>query len=79
MLTTKELLMSYGEERECIKPKAGDANLWIKIWEELLSLGARGMTVEVEHVKGQKKRMICRTLRSWQKQEQCWTKGLCRK
>ena len=38
-------------ERECIKPQAGDADLWIKIWEELHSLAARGMAVEVEHVK----------------------------
>ena len=27
-------------ERECIKPRAGDADLWIKIWEELHSLAA---------------------------------------
>ena len=37
--------------RECIKPRAGDADLWIKIWEELHSLAARDTTVEVEHVK----------------------------
>ena len=38
-------------ERECIKPKAGDADLWIKNWEELHSLAARDITGEVEHVK----------------------------
>ena len=38
-------------ERECIKPKAGDADLWIKIWEELHRLAARDIVVEVEHVK----------------------------
>ena len=31
-------------ERKCTSPKAGDADLWIKIWEELHIL------VEVEHV-----------------------------
>ena len=25
-------------EKECIKPRAGDADLWIKIWEELQEL-----------------------------------------
>ena len=38
-------------ERECIKPRAGDAGLWINIWEDLHSLAARDITVEVEHVK----------------------------
>ena len=37
-------------ERECIKPRAGDADLSIKIWEELHRLTARDVTVEVEHV-----------------------------
>ena len=37
--------------RERIKPRAGDADLWIKIWEELHLLTARNMDVEVEHVK----------------------------
>ena len=38
-------------ERECVKPRAGDADLWIKIWEELHHLAARDIVVEVEHVK----------------------------
>ena len=38
-------------EKECIKPRAGDAVLWIKIWEELHGLAERGILVEVEHVK----------------------------
>ena len=38
-------------ERECINPRAGDAVLWIKIWEELHSLAVRHIPVEVEHVK----------------------------
>ena len=25
----------WGGERKCIDPKAGDADLWIEIWEEL--------------------------------------------
>ena len=39
-------------EKECIKPRAGDADLWIKIWEELHELVERGILVEVAHVKG---------------------------
>ena len=39
-------------EKECIKPRAGDADLWIKKnWEELHELVKRGILVEVEHVK----------------------------
>ena len=33
------------------KPRAGDADLWIKIWEELHGLAERCILVEVEHVK----------------------------
>ena len=36
-------------ERKCVDPKAGDADLWIKIWEELQSPAARDIVVEVEH------------------------------
>ena len=38
-------------EKECIKPGAGDADLLIKIWEELHRLAARDVVVEAEHVK----------------------------
>ena len=38
-------------EKECIKPRAGDADLWIKIWEEVHELVKRGILVEVERVK----------------------------
>ena len=38
-------------ERKCIDPKAGDAALWIKIWEELHLLMSKEIMVEVEHVK----------------------------
>ena len=38
-------------ERKCIKPRAGDADLWIRIGEELHGLAERGIMVEVEHVK----------------------------
>ena len=34
-----------------MNPKAGDADLWIKIWEELLNLAEGDVLVEVEHVK----------------------------
>ena len=38
-------------ERKCVDPKAGDADLWIKIWEELHLLAQKDISVEVEHVK----------------------------
>ena len=38
-------------EKECIKPRTGDADLWIKNGEELHELVKRGILVEVEHVK----------------------------
>ena len=38
-------------ETECIKPRAGDAHLWMKIWEEFHELVKRGFLVDVEHVK----------------------------
>ena len=38
-------------ERKCIEPKAGDAELRIKIWEELHLLVSKEIMVEVEHVK----------------------------
>ena len=38
-------------ESKCIKPRTGDANVWIKKWEELHGLAERGILVEVEHVK----------------------------
>ena len=61
-------MIGCGEEkRECIKPKAGDADLWIKVWEELHRLAARDVVVEVEHVKAhaheEKKRKMCRALK----------------
>ena len=37
-------------ERECITPRAGDADLWIKIWEELHLSAASEFVVEAEHV-----------------------------
>ena len=37
-------------ERKGISPKAGDADLWNKIWEELHHLAAGDVLVEVEHV-----------------------------
>ena len=42
-------VLRRGEE-EGIKPGAGDADLWIKIWEEVHELVKRGILVEVEHV-----------------------------
>ena len=37
--------------KKYINPKAGDTDLWIKIWEDLHRLAARDIVVEVEHVK----------------------------
>ena len=41
-------------EKECIKPRAGDADLWIKNWEELHELVKRDISVEVADVKAEK-------------------------
>ena len=38
-------------EKECIKPRAGDADLWLKFSENVHELAKRGILVEVEHVK----------------------------
>ena len=39
-------------ERKCTDPKAGDADMWIKIWEEQLHLlSSEEKLVQVEHVK----------------------------
>ena len=38
-------------EKKGVMPRAGDADLWIKIWAELHGLVERGILVEVEHVK----------------------------
>ena len=45
---------SWRGERKCINPKAGDADLWIKIWEKRDNLAAGDILVEVEHVKEQR-------------------------
>ena len=51
-------------ERECIKPTAGDADLWIKILGRTALFGGTGILVEVQHVKKhitrRKKRKKCR-------------------
>ena len=80
-------------ERKCIDPKAADADLWIKIWEELHPLTSKEILVEVEHVKAHRtkkdkndmsqfERFVAegkRMLMSWQRQEQCWTNDLWQK
>ena len=38
-------------ERKCINPKAGDADLWIKISEKLHLLTSKEILMEAEHVK----------------------------
>ena len=37
-------------ERKCVEPKSGDADLWIKFWEELHLLTSKETLVEVERV-----------------------------
>ena len=59
--------MGFEEKRECIKPSAGDADLWIKIWEELHSLTARDMTVEAEHVKAHRTKKEKKDMSHFQK------------
>ena len=81
-------------ESKCLDPKTGDADLWIKMLEELQLLASREISVEVEHVKAHrakndKKEMSCfdkfvtegneKKPMSWQRQEQCWMKDLRRK
>ena len=54
-------------EMKCIDPKAGDADVWIKMWEELHRLTSREILIEVEHVKARtaqrRTRKKCRILR----------------
>ena len=38
-------------EKECMKPRAGDADLWVGMLEELHELVRRGILVDVDHVK----------------------------
>ena len=42
-------------ERKCIDLNAGDADVWIGIWEELHFLVSKEVSVEVEHVKAHRK------------------------
>ena len=52
MSTTKGIIDGLWKgERKCINPKAGDADLWIEIWEDLHFLAKSGILVDVEHVK----------------------------
>ena len=72
-------------ERKCSDPKAGDADLWMKIWEESHLPVSKEISVEggarqgAPHKGGQNKR--CRILRSLslKAKEQCWTKIFWRK
>ena len=43
------------ERRKCIDPNAGDADLWIKIWEELHLSASKEILVEVEHVEAHRR------------------------
>ena len=54
---TKGIIVGFWRgERSCTNPRAGDADLWIKIWEELRRLAAGDFVVEVEHVKAHRTR-----------------------
>ena len=88
--TSKELKIGCERgEWKCINPKASDADLWIKILEELHRLAARDIVVEAEHVQGTQHKeryegdvaflrslslKATRKRMSGQRQEQCWTK-----
>ena len=54
-------------ERDCIKPRAGDADLWFKIWEELHSFTTRNIAVEVEHVKAHRTKKEKREMSHFEK------------
>ena len=56
--------MDNGGDRECIKPRAGDADSWIKIWEELHYLAEGCILVEVEHVKAHRTKKEKKEMRS---------------
>ena len=42
---------SWRGEWRCTYPKTGDADLWMKIWEELHLLRSKEILVDVKHVK----------------------------
>ena len=54
-------------EKECIKPRAEDADLWTKIWEELHGRGGRGILVEVEHVKAHRTKKVKKDMSHFEK------------
>ena len=82
-------------EKECIKPRAGDTDLWKKTWEEIHSPVDKCISVQVEHVKAHRTkkekenmslfekfvttRKAMRKQMTWQKEEQCWTKDSLQK
>ena len=52
--------MGYGKEKENASNQKLEADLWIKIWEELHRLAARDTVVEVEHVKAHRTKKMMR-------------------
>ena len=71
--------MTDTERREkCIKPRAGDADLRIKIWEELHSLSARKFAVGVEHDKAHRTKKEKKHMTQFERfvaEGQYWNKG----
>ena len=68
MSTIKEILMVYERgEVKCIGPRAGDADLWIRMWEELYCLNSKEMLVEVEHVKAHRTEKDKKTMSHFEK------------
>ena len=94
MSTTREIIdgLRRGESK-CIKPRAADADLWIKIWYELHGLAERGILVEVEQVKAHRTKKEKKDISHFESfvaednqkadelagLEQCWMKGLWQK
>ena len=54
-------------ERKRFDPKARNADLWIKIWEELHFLVSKGISVEVEHVKANRTKIDKKDMSQFEK------------
>ena len=75
--------MERRKEVHHIDPKAGDADLWIKNWEELLFLTSREIVVEVEHAKAHStekdmshfERFVTDGNEKADEKVRCWMKG----
>ena len=68
MWITRELLMGYKKRRkECVKPRAGDADLWMRIGEELHIFSKEAFLVEVERVKAHRSKKLKENMSKFEK------------